>query len=256
MSEKEALQKYLDIQKETTRRKLRIVSPDELFQGQLYHISPVKRIARFIPSISQRQGSAEDRTIPRVCVSDHLVGALLGYAAAVHDFIGTPINTGSGADGFYAGGYYIHVFKDEYSLEPSSELVYDVKESHERWLVPYSSSKNEYVSTAAGKFFLSQVSFMSPYKGTRDQELVCSGYLETPLAIQVTPTKVLEPGFYHIENLRPERDKTIQSTRKNTRNVEIVQISKDDYESAKRPHVSMLSHSLSLSHRWFSGDPL
>ena len=96
------IEKYLDTLEPNARKNVKIVTPGELGQTHLFHISTNKSINEFIPSVTRRASNFENRNIPRISTSTSLIGAMLGYSAIQADFV-EDITAGT-----YVGGWYIY----------------------------------------------------------------------------------------------------------------------------------------------------
>lgn len=136
------LQSWIKMQNSKIRLNTEVVTLQ-----QAYHISENPKIKRFIPAISQRQAPSEDRTVPRVCVSPHLVGAICGHAAVSMTAI----------DGWFDKKMLEMSIYDmpftEY-VKPNAKLVFDADYTDEYWIVPNDVKTVSFKAEIVGTFVM------------------------------------------------------------------------------------------------------
>lgn len=143
----ETIEEYLETQVPLVRRNADIVSKRELGQDFMLHIAR-KPKRYYYPRISKRQMDAEDMSVPRITVSDSLLGCITGYSA-----IGT--NFFSVRD----SGLIITKIDFDTALKPNNKLVPDVDKSNEHWLVTYSKDTAKYKVVPIGKIFIHKATY-------------------------------------------------------------------------------------------------
>lgn len=136
------LQAWIKMQNNRIRQNAEVVT-----LNQAYHISSNPKIKRFIPAISQRQAPSEDRTVPRVCVSPHLVGAICGHAAVSMDAIDSWFDKKMFEMSIYDMPFTEYV-------KPNSKLVFDAEVTDEHWIVPNDLTSVTFKAPVIGKFIL------------------------------------------------------------------------------------------------------
>lgn len=136
------LQTWIKMQNNRIRQNAEVVT-----LNQAYHISSNPKIKRFIPAISQRQAPTEDRTVPRVCVSPHLVGAICGHAAVSMDAIDSWFNKKMFEMSIYDMPFTEYV-------KPNAKLVFDAEDTDEHWVVPNDMKSVTFKADIIGTFVL------------------------------------------------------------------------------------------------------
>jgi len=143
----ETIEEYLETQIPKVRRNASIVSKHELDQDFMLHIAK-KPKRHYYPRISKRQMDGEDMSVPRITVSDSLVGCIIGYSSMPHDFFSVKNS-----------GLIITKIDFDYALKPNSKLVPDVGRSNEHWLVTYSKDTAKYKVVPIGKIFIHRATY-------------------------------------------------------------------------------------------------
>jgi hypothetical protein len=209
----------------------------------LLHISINGGIKSFIPRIGHRQDSSEDRTIPRICVADTLIGAMIGYSSVFHDF-----KNGYGVykNGVYKGGYYIYALEYGACVVPNNKLVFDANQTGERWLINYRDGTDVYKGNIIGKFFIRNVELNMR---NNSKELVyhskCTIYLEIKKPIYITLTEKVKAGYYKLTGPLPEN---VTSYKKKA--YEITEITAQEYKQIKNISVSLLDNNQNYLLDW------
>ena len=237
-----AIHAYMDSLQERVQKELTIVSPEELGQAFLLHITPEKSPV-YAPRIGFRQSDSEDRTVPRITASPCLFGCIIGYAVLLDNFInvqayGTPLKETT-----WRNGVYIRKLPFKQALRPTKKLIYDVEASDEHWLVSYSDTTRTYPSEQIGKFFITQIN-LTPFQNRLPQQRY-EIFLQLTESIRFTEKLPLEPGHYCISFLL---DHT--STHEQSSDIEVTAISRSDFLARKKVVASLLSASSSLFSRW------
>jgi hypothetical protein len=235
MSQTDELAQWLETVPEKVRKNVSIVTPVEVKQDFFLHISTATNIKKFIPLIGRRQAYSEDRTVPRVTVAPTLLGCLIGYAKADHDFREYH-STGKPEHGNYKGGWKIYALPFEAALKPNARMVYDAQASDEHWLVSYSRETNEYIPQAAGKMFYRSLRLIgrSGKKPAGEMELYVEVTKEDGL--RFSKSHFLNPGYYRVVGPVQEN---VASWKDDSEYV-VTPIDKDDYLSAKNAAADLL----------------
>lgn len=235
MNQDKELEQWLDTVSEKVRRNVQVVTPPEVGQDFLLHISTNTNIRKFVPFIGRRQAASEDRSVPRITVAPSLLGCLIGYAKADWDFK-TVQNTAKPADGGYKGGWKIYSLDFEAALLPNTRMVYDQKASDEHWLVSYNLKTNEYYPRTAGKMFYRSMRLIA--RNGKDP------YGEIELYVEVIKTggllfsknHHLDPGYYRIVGPGQQHVRSWQDDS----DYEVRPIDRAEYYSAKNASADLL----------------
>jgi len=110
------------------------------------HISTNATIKKMRPRIGDRQMKEEDRTIPRICGCETLVGCIYGHS-------GIHRQTMDAAFGEFEWDGIITVYKLEIDnfVRPNDKLVPDAGRTKELWIVPYSPEAYEVKTRKVGR---------------------------------------------------------------------------------------------------------
>lgn len=210
----------------------------------------LEQIPVFVPRTSARQHEAEDTTINRVCVADSLMGCIAGYASFYHDFdIGTPDGKWTLNGIPFKGGMYIHKMPYDYLVVPSNKLSGDGSISGEKWLVPFDEVHAQYPSELIGKIFIS--SYLSKRFDKGPIVNIYSIYVEIAEGntVKLTPTRFLGAGYWKLTQTIRSINGRVKANQEPVA-LEQVQISSDEYLSAKRQGVEMLNEKIKPAALW------
>lgn len=194
-----------------------------------YHISKDRNIKEFIPMVTDRTLKKEDRSIPRICVSNHLWGCMVGYASMLVDFIEEKNDT------WYRGGYYIYDIPSDAQLKPNRKLVPDAEYTDERWVLGYDKNHTSITADIIGKFFIQSVVTVNDGENKLHDYTIM---LELKSAMQLTPNVVLDIGYWRLQ--------THGKWWKMDKKVDATLISKTDFQNAKRSAAALLSLDVSF----------
>ena len=137
------IEEYVGNQKPKVRKNIEIVKANPDYPYML-HGSVNGNIKEFVPRLAERPGPKEDKTVPRVHVSDSVIGCVEGMNELVWYLMYGYSGYGSNEKVDFKNGWYIYKLPFEYCLKPNEELVYDVGWSNEHWLVPYNKETKKY----------------------------------------------------------------------------------------------------------------
>jgi len=241
MSDIKDMQDLLEHSNGKIRDNVRVVTPDDLDQDYLIHISMNTSLSGMTPYIGMRQGVQEDRTLPRICVSSTLLGAMCGYAAMEQDFLdlaqGDRLDNGD----TYRGGMKIYTLPLEVALDPNKKLVYDAEHTDEYWLVSYNKETITYKPEPAGRMFYRSMTFI-PRQGKAP---MAEGELYVEITkedgLNLTRDLKLDKGYWVIEGTTPQfltmkhKDATIR------KQFEVKKIDRSEFMSQKKAVADMLS---------------
>ena len=241
MSDVKDLEELLTLTDPKVRSNTEIVTPQSLGQDYMIHISMNTALNKMTPQIGMRQGSSEDRTVPRICVSSTLLGAMCGYAAMERDFLelahGDKLETGD----TYKGGMKIYALPFKAALEPTKKLVYDVEHTDEYWLVTYNKETINYAPVAAGKMFYQSMTFVPRNRKLPESEGVLYVEITREEGLHFSRDLQLDKGYWMIEGTTPQfltmkyKDSTI------LKKFKVTKIDKSEFLSQKRACADMLS---------------
>lgn len=176
------LSAWLSQQNRSIRQNAKVVT-----LPQAYHISNSDKIKRFIPQIGFRQADSEDRTIPRVCCSPNLVGAIVGHAAVSMNTIDSWFDKKLAEVSIYQMPF------KEY-IRPNTKLVYDADASEEHWVVPNDPSTVSFKAPLVGKFIMYKTGDIFD-RGMWLYETELIVYSEQPLCIH---KDIYQKGYFKI----------------------------------------------------------
>lgn len=239
MNNLEQLEEKIKTFSDKVRKNVTIATPESLGVAELLHLSPDTKLGKMHPFIGMRQGDSEDRTVPRICVANSILGTIIGYSSTVYTFL----HTEDYKD--YKGGWTIYSMPFEYALKPNGYLVYDAAYSGEHWLITYNEETIYYKPRKVAKMFIASVTFYG-----RDGKYPSSEntfYLEVLNdQLKFNSKRDLTKGFYkvtgptsaHVKNFNVDKD------------FEIVSVSKTEYEDAKLKTASLLSLPNATINKW------
>lgn len=170
----------------------------EVIRGvDFLHISTDHRIKKMRPRIGERQMKAEDRTIPRICGSESIVGCILGHAGFREYYVDKLVNA---TPTQWANGYFtIYKAKVEQYVRPGWRLVPDAELTKELWIVPYAPECYEIEVEAIGKLYL---------RGTSEDLIDGSRLITNYIYINLNKEVILDdeelPAGYYKFNLNGE----------------------------------------------------
>lgn len=244
-TDKELLEERLDTMSTRVQQNTVVVTPEDLGQDFMLHVSKDTNIRKFTPQLTLRGAPSENREVTRVCVSTSLLGCLVGYAAAESDFF-----TGGIKDSGFRGGFKIYAIPFKAALRPNAKLVYDAKHSDEFWLVTYNKETVEFIPETVGKAFYQSITYIArsglkPYGyGVLYLEITKDD------GIYYSKNHRLEKGYWKVEGMVPQNSSLLDSDK----DVKVISISKSEFQSAKSESAALLSyiepHQLPPSHSW------
>lgn len=116
------------------------------------HISTDHTIKKMRPRIGDRQMKVEDRTIPRICGSESLVGCILGHAGVRSYYLDKLAHA---TPSQWANAYFtIYRVKTDSYIRPGKGLVPDAPLTKELWVVPYAPECYEVEVERIGMLYL------------------------------------------------------------------------------------------------------
>lgn len=206
----------------------------------LYHISKDGKIPAFIPFVTRRSIQEEDRSVPRVCVSENLWDCFAGYAAVVEDFDTSP-------DGFL-GGYYIYSLPFKQAIIPKTDVLPDVEETNERWIVGYDEEHLEIKPTIIGKVFVRTISNTRNGRKINRQLTLYLEVFKDVDRLRVHENLPLTEGFY---KLVVDGVVDRKSWNRSAEGVSVSLIEEKEYSAVKKQVASLLSfESMPASMKW------
>lgn len=237
MSETEQCQDYINSFKNGVGKNCKVVSPEELGQEFLYHISIDPGIKKFVPSLTHRTAKKEDRSVPRVSVAPTIEGCIAGYQQDRYDWEEGRYNKK------WRDGWYIYGFRNEVSVKPNVRVLFDADYTDERWLVPYNPEKWNYPAEIIGKYFYRSVSVQQ--HNAKYRKAVEMFFEVSKGAVVLFNDKViLTEGFWTFEYT-----KFVEGWNKG--DVEhLRQLDSTEWKKIKGETASLLSHQEPPSARW------
>lgn len=237
MNDVEACEAYIASFRNGVGKNCTVVSPEELGQEFLYHISTNHGIKKFIPQLTQRTAQKEDRSVPRVSVAPTIFGCILGYQGDHHDW------EWGRAEKKWRDGWYVYGFRNEVSVKPNVKVLYDADFTDERWLVPYKPEKWEYPAEIVGKYFYRSVrEYQRNAKGEKTIEVFFE--VSKGASIRFSDDIMLTEGYWTFEFLRWAKgwDKVVVN--------ELRKLTPAEWKKVKGETAELLSYQEPPSARW------
>lgn len=194
MSHEQDINEFLERQNDTVIKNIKVVSRQEHGQKYMLHVTPTK-VRSYIPMMPRSSAGSENAMVPRVTVSDTLMGCLIGYTRVDDNILNGQLYLGLD----YKNGYYIYGLDWEYALKPNNKLVYDAKYSNEHWLVNYNKDTVEYKPTLLGKIIPVHYS-ITPRSDTVQDYILVTFVVEIleDTEFYITPKKKVSKGYWKI----------------------------------------------------------
>lgn len=211
--------RFLKLQTDKVRRNVTEVMPETLGQDFLLHIDK-KTPVHFVPQMPRRAAMTEDNTVPRITVSDSIVGCIIGHSGVLNDFHMEKDH-----------GFYINMLSFDYALRPTAKLVYDADVTNEHWLLTYNKHTAKYKPVTIGKLFVSKVEYTRVPRASITK--ACANILieiNADIVIRFDSKSVIQKGFY-----KAELDET------HLEHMSISRISESEYMEDKGLSATMLA---------------
>lgn len=208
---------------------VKLQTDEEYGQSTVYHISDNHDIKSFIPVVTTRGITGENRSIPRVCASPSIVDTILGHQAVTGMQWGRNDKNGLGKKKTWK----IYGFEFEYVALPTARILPDVKATNECWLIQYDDDTKEYKPIHIGEFLLESTLVRGVFPMV---ELTLNILVKHPKEPCSLVRGVFEPKGYHRLTFTVKNDyKTVVGT------PAVEAITADDYKSVLDGIVSMES---------------
>lgn len=237
MSDVEACKAYIESFRNGVGKSCKVVAPEELGQEWLYHISMNPGIKKFVPQLTQRTATNEDRSVPRISVAPTIFGCILGYVNDGGDW------RWGRSEKAWKDGWYIYGFRNQVSVKPAVKVLFDADWTDERWLVPYKPEKWVYVPELIGKYFYRTVS--ETQANDRINRTI-EAYFEVVkgAVVNFSPEAILTEGHW---SLRFERSgKTWDKSEVS----HLTKLTPAEWSKVKGQTADLLSHQEPPSARW------
>lgn len=223
MSDKDVVLSRIPVKR---HKDLTVLSKKDIYRHVLYHISDNPRIKEFVPRITDRMLSSEDRSIPRISCSLDIAGAIAGHAGTEYMF----------NDVTFDGIFQLYAIPFEYCVKPKPSLVADANQTREHWLVAYSRETESYTPVKLGQFFYESIRLFRPR-----QEVVYEMIVEVLQDdVYLTPKKLLDKGYWRIVGRSPRIFKKKSATRKPMTIDSMDMITKAEWKTLKDNNVVKL----------------
>ncbi len=194
MVSSEAIEQWLSLQPTNIRKGIRFDSAETV--GPLYHMSLDGNIPAFIPFVTRRASSKENISIPRVSVAPTIAGCFIGYMGSWADISHPDVKNKK-----HKNGWYLYQIPYEYCITPDTKLLFDQKNSDERWLVTYSPETRKYPAEIVAKMFYASMTIVpktGDYPEYRARLLieVLAGH-----SVKLGGDRTLEAGSWSVEGI-------------------------------------------------------
>lgn len=213
------------------KRNVRVLTPEDIGQGYLLHISTNPKLKTMTPIIGRRQAKTEDRSVPRITTTPTLLGCMIGYAKLDEDFMQ------GHREKSYLGGFIIYALNYEAALVPNEKLVFDAERSGETWLVQYSPETAKYEPIEIGKGFCRSIRYVAKNKEYPDGEAEFFVEINKADGIRFSKNHHLSPGYWRLSG---PSDLYNTDWREDS-NWKVESINKMTYLENKRASADMLS---------------
>ena len=196
---KESMDQYLSLLPEKVRTQLAIVTPEQLKQPYLLHISKDTNISALYPFVSTRIAYFEDKSVPRICCAPTLAGCFLGYAKDIKDFCAREddVSGDHRRTVRWRGGWVVYGVEYQMALRPSNKLVPDADLSDEHWMVTYDQQTIEYRPIRLAKVFYESALLVAGSKYP-DSEVTMLVEVLTDTPIRFDNRVVLTKGCWRV----------------------------------------------------------
>lgn len=158
----------------------------------VFHFGKDPKIKKFIPNVTHRTMTKENRSVARISTGETLFGCLRGHGEWIYDFI----DIRPGRQG-YMGGWYIYAFDVPYAILPSHRLLPDIKDTGERWIVPYKPELWSIPAWKIGKFFVHQLTFNGHWDSHQPITFVIE--ISADITMPFTKDISLTKGYWRID---------------------------------------------------------
>lgn len=243
------IENYIDLLPDKVVRYLSVVTPETLGQDYLIHMSTNTNIKEFSPVIGFRQATTEDRTTPRICVCNTILGCFLAYCGATSDFF-TNKSTGKKEDFKWKGGWKLYYFDFEYSLLPTKQLVFDVNKTNEHWLVTYNKDTVKYVPKHAANMFYQNIRYVNKSGTHPEPEGTLFLEVKKETGILFSKNIYLSLGYWKVDGPVFEPMYNTDVSFKNDRVFNATAISKEEYVAVKKSCADLLSFKEPIYLNW------
>lgn len=198
MNHMEDIQAWMKMQNQKVRSNLTVVDNTEGKGPSLYHITYDRDPGRFTPVIGWRQGDAEDRSVPRVCVSTTILGTILGHSEFEGRSLQLQVKKKDENGVLYRGGFYLFEFDYSVAVRPNKNLVYDQDSTDEHWLVTYNKDTVYYKPRPVG--LVIPVEVVTRFTAKEKPRTSIEYFVQADRPIPFSDRKVLSPGFYRVKS--------------------------------------------------------
>jgi len=126
------------------------------------------------------------------------MGCLIGYAATVSNTMDVQVAQKKDKESWYYGGYYIYSVPFKAGLYPNDQLVYDVKDTDEKWLVNYNEGNKFFPCDLIGMIIPDKMT-VTPVLGAVakiEQVFVCQ---ITAPEVKMNKSDIVKKGFYRFK---------------------------------------------------------
>lgn len=215
--------------------------------GQSYMLHIDKNpIPVFWPMLPKSAQDSENVTTPRITVSPHLLGCLVGYdspgslLSRSHEdlFKGTDPEAIKEDDAF-RGGYLIHALDFKHALRTNDKLAPSSTASDEHWLVTYDEETKEYPSRLVGKVFLTNLN-LTPMSGQGPKaEIVMQVEVFDEQGFNFNTDIFLKKGYHQIRFVWLDDKK---ASIHNVTDLYVEEIPEEVYKEDKRLHATNLHY--------------
>jgi hypothetical protein len=152
MATHKEMETFLSLQPTAIQLGVQITEAKDL-PGPLLHVSTNPSIKGFVPSVTHRTGKGENRSVARVSTAPSLLGCLIGYVQGWDNFYWPEAKK----NGELLQRWVVYRFDTPLSLLPNTKLLFDQKQSDERWLVGYSKDTQSYIPIKTARGFYKDV---------------------------------------------------------------------------------------------------
>ena len=195
MSDLTDLEKTLSLLNDKVRNNVKIVTPKDIGQDVLYHLT-TRKSNKFVPTISRIAAPSEDNTLPRFHTSTHLIGCIQGYSLILNDILIKDVYFEEDREVPH-GEYFLYTFKFDYALRPNKRLVFDADITNEHWLITFNEKTKYYTPIETNKLFFSSLIIEPNKLKGKDFHILFDLSVENSLRIDERTT--LPKGYYEIE---------------------------------------------------------
>lgn len=223
----------------TVKERVEILTPEEVGFPHLLHISHNLSISKFIPMVSTRAMSIENKSVARVCVAATIGSCIAGHSATDHIHL-------NGCEGFN-GLWQVYGFDYRFAVKPKPSLLPDVNQTKELWLTEFDDESSVYKPLKLAQFFYRSIT----YKRVRNLiEFELFFNVTGDIEVALDDTLKLTKGKWLVTASMERKGKATWSSYSPLKILSVGQIDKLDFDEEAKQVVTLEHEGPTLSLNW------